>query len=327
MVGAPWDGRQDERPCTGAGRVNVATPEPRGGASSALPLVCEHRNAAGPSTCPAWAPGRGRACRHSWDAGHAPCLRGVRGITGDGCGVGVGGGVGWGGWVEWGGGGGRAPFWPAVGRPQLVVPAGCASCALGLGYIGKRGRPPAEMRKDARMARCTAPSAPPASSWVTRVMQSRITGLPAPCGAGGHRRGVVGGVGWGGMGGTACSQDWGREVRSSAVPATGLLRAPSAGASSEARGRMPWCCTPHGSARGLSSGRRPGSRRGPAAGTTGVGAHLRRVGAYFLVVKQGNGPHTRLLCSMKGERAERQAGVHKARSGKLQGRRVAGSET
>ena len=41
---------------------------------------------------------------------------------------------------------------------------------------------PAEIKKELRMARCTAPSAPPASSCVTRVMQSRITGLPAPCG-------------------------------------------------------------------------------------------------------------------------------------------------
>lgn len=40
---------------------------------------------------------------------------------------------------------------------------------------------PAEIRKELRMARCTAPSAPSASSCVTRVMQSRITGLPAPC--------------------------------------------------------------------------------------------------------------------------------------------------
>jgi hypothetical protein len=47
---------------------------------------------------------------------------------------------------------------------------------------GQRGAAasPAETRKELRMARCTAPSAPPASSWVTRVMQSRITGLPAP---------------------------------------------------------------------------------------------------------------------------------------------------
>jgi hypothetical protein len=49
------------------------------------------------------------------------------------------------------------------------------------------------------MALCTAPSAPPASSSVTRVMQSRITGLPAPCRHEPEQRqssvGVSGGVG------------------------------------------------------------------------------------------------------------------------------------